>query len=121
MAWIEDYAWPMEQGIAARLELRMFADALKTQPWVFTNWVVYGFVSNKTRSEIYQLDMSQSNPATGAMVAILSEATVNALVVGKEYYFDLLAIAPGTDPADDHHVAFGQAVPLFRPARRPSP
>lgn len=120
MAWIEDYAWSMEQGIAARLELRMFADALKTQPWVFTNWIIYGFVSNKTRSEIYQLDMTQSNAATGSLVAILPEATVNALTVGREYFFDLLGIAPGTDPADDHHIAFGQAVPLFRPARRPA-
>lgn len=120
MAWLDNYTWSLEQGVAARLELRLFADEARTQPWLFTNWIIYGFVSNRTRSEIYQLDMTQSNAATGSLIAIMPEATVNGLTVGREYFFDLLGIAPGTDPADDHHIAFGQAVPLFRPARRPA-
>lgn len=120
MAWIEDYSWTMEQGIAARLELKMFADTLKTEPWIFTNWIFYGFVSDSKRAEIYQLDLSESDAATGSLVAILPEASVNTLKLGKEYFFNLLAIAPGTEPADDHHVAFGRAVPAFRPARRPA-
>jgi len=118
VAWVEGKTWELEQGIAARLELRLWANTAKTTPFTFTGWTVYGFVSDAKRSEIYALDLSESDPATGSLVAILPEATVNSLKVGKAWVYNLLGVAPGTEPADDHHIAFGPAVPTFRPARR---
>lgn len=118
MAWVEGKTWELEQGIDARLELKLWANTGKTSPWAFTGWTLYGFVSDAKRSEVYALDLSESDPATGSLVAILPEATVNGLKVGKEWYYNLLAVAPGTEPADDHHIAYGPAVPTFRPARR---
>jgi len=118
MAWVEGKTWEMEQGIDARMELKMWEDTAKTTPWTFTNWTLYGFVSDAKRSEIYQLDLSESNASTGSIVAILPEATVNGLKVGKGWVYNILAVAPGSELADDVHVAFGPAVPTFRPARR---
>jgi hypothetical protein len=118
MAWVEGRTWELEQGIDARLELKSWANSGKTTFFTFTGWTVYGFVSDAKRSLIYPLDLSESDPATGSLVAILPEATVNGLKVGKEWFYNLLGVAPGTEPADDHHIAFGPAVPTFRPARR---
>jgi hypothetical protein len=118
MAWVEGKTWELEQGIDGRLELKLWANTAKTNPWVFTGWTIYGFVSDAKRSEIYPLNLDESDPATGSLVAILPEATVNGLKVGKDWFYDLLGIAPGSEPADDHHIAYGPAVPTFRPARR---
>jgi hypothetical protein len=108
----------MEQGVDARLELKLWANTAKTTPFIFTGWTIYGFVSDTKRSLIYPLDLSESDSAAGSLVAILPEATVNSLKVGKEWVYNILAVAPGSEPADDVHVAFGPAVPTFRPARR---
>jgi hypothetical protein len=118
VAWVEGKTWELEQGIDARLELKLWANTAKTTPWPFTGWILYGFVSDVKRSEVYSLDLSGSNAATGSIVAILPEATVNGLKVGKEWVYNILAVAPGSQPADDHHIAYGPAVPTFRPARR---
>ncbi len=118
MAWVEGKTWEMEQGVDARLELKLWANTAKTTPFIFTGWTIYGFVSDTKRSLIYQLDLSESDSAAGSLVAILPEATVNSLKVGKEWVYNILAVAPGNEPADDVHVAFGPAVPTFRPARR---
>jgi hypothetical protein len=118
VAWVEGKTWELEQGIDARLELKLWANTAKTTPWPFTGWILYGFVSDAKRSEVYSLDLSGSNAATGSIVAILPEATVNGLKVGKEWVYNILAVAPGSQPADDHHIAYGPAVPTFRPARR---
>lgn len=118
MAWVEGKTWEMEQGIDARLEMKLWANTAKTTPWAFTGWTLYGFVSDAKRSEIHALDLSESNAATGVIVAVLPEATVNSLKVGKEWVYNILAVAPGIEAADDHHIAFGPAVPTFRPARR---
>lgn len=118
MAWVEGKTWELEQGVDGRLELKLWADSAKTTPWAFTNWTLYGFVSDAKRSEIYALDLSESSATLGSIVAILPEATVNSLKVGKEWFYNLLAVAPGSEPADDHHIAFGPAVPTYRPARR---
>ena len=118
MAWVEGKTWELEQGIDGRLELKLWANTAKTTPWTFANWALYGFISDAKRSEIYQLDLSESDAATGSIVAILPEATVNALRVGRDWFYDLLAVAPGSELADDHHIAYGPAVPTFRPARR---
>jgi hypothetical protein len=119
MAWVEGKTWELEQGKDARFELKLWENTAKTSPWVFTGWTLYGLVSDAKRSEIYPLDLSSSNAATGSVVAILPEATVNALKIGRSYVYNILAVAPGSQPADDHHVAFGTALPTFRPARRP--
>jgi len=118
MAWVEGKTWELEQGIDARLPLRLWANTARTAPFVFTGWALYGFVSDTKRSEIHALDLSESDPATGSLVAILPEATVNGLKVSKEWVYNILGVAPGTEPADDDHFAFGPAVPTFRPARR---
>jgi hypothetical protein len=118
MAWVEGKTWEMEQGVDARLELKLWANTAKTTPFIFTGWTIYGFVSDTKRSLIYPLDLSESDSAAGSLVAILPEATVNSLKVGKEWVYNILAVAPGSEPADDVHVAFGPAVPTFRPARR---
>jgi hypothetical protein len=118
MAWVEGKTWELEQGIDARLELKLWADTGKTTPWTFTGWTLYGFVSDAKRSEIYPLNLSSSSGSTGSIIAILPEATVNSLKVGKDWFYDILAVAPGSDLADDHHIAYGPAVPTFRPARR---
>jgi hypothetical protein len=120
VAWVENKTWELEQGIDGRLELKLWADTAKTTPWSFTGWTLYGFVSDSKRSEIYALDLSGSNATTGSIVAILPEATVNSLKVGREWFYDLLAVAPGSVLADDTHIAFGPALPTFRPARRAS-
>lgn len=118
MAWVEDKTWEMEQGKDARFELKLWANTAKTTAWLFTGWTLFGLVSDTKRSEIYALDLSSSNAATGNIVAILPEATVNGLKIGRSYVYNILAVAPGNQPADDHHIAFGSAVPTFRPARR---
>ena len=118
MAWVEGKTWELEQGIDARLGLKLWANTAKTADFPLTGWTLYGFVSDAKRSEIYPLDLSSSNAATGSVVAILPEATVNALKIGRSYVYNILAVAPGSQPADDHHIAFGAAVPTFRPARR---
>lgn len=118
MAWLEGRTMVLEQGKDARLDLKLWGNTARTQPFVFTNWTLYGFVSDAKRNEIYELDLSESDPTTGSLVAILPEATVNVLKVGKQWVYNILGVAPGTEPADDHHIAFGPAVPAFRPARR---
>jgi len=118
MDWVEGKTWELEQGIDARLELKLWADTAKTTPWTFVGWTLYGFVSDAKRSEIYPLDLTESDASTGSIVAILPEATVNGLKVTKDWFYDLLGVAPGVVVADDHHIAYGPAVPTFRPARR---
>ena len=118
MAWVEGQTWKLEQGIDARLELRLWANTARSAPFIFTGWTMYGFVSDTKRIEIYELNLSESDPATGSLVAILPEVTVNGLKVSKEWVYNILGVAPGTEPADDVHIAFGPAVPTFRPARR---
>ena len=119
MAWVEGRAMVLEQGKDARLDLKLWGNAARTQPFVFKGWALIGVVSDAKRVEIHALDLSESDPATGSLVAILPEATVNSLKVSKEWVYNILGVAPGTEPADDHHIAFGPAVPTFRPARRP--
>lgn len=108
----------LEQGIDARLELKLWLNAARTTPWTFTGWTLYGFVSDTKRSEVHPLDLGGSDAATGSIVAILPESTVNGLKIGKDWVYNILAVAPGSQPADDHHIAYGPAVPAFRPARR---
>ena len=118
MAWVEGKTWELEQGIDARKEFQLWTSAARTTQWQFVGWNLYGFVSDAKRSEIYQLDLSESDAATGRLVAILPEAIVNGLKTTKDWYYNILGVAPGTEPADDAHIAFGSAVPTFRAARR---
>lgn len=117
MAWVEGQTWTMEQGIDALIEMRLFSNTAQTTPWVFTGWTVLGVIGNANNKKVAEC-VIQSTPASGIVRFILPEASVNALVAGREYYFDALFIAPTPDLADDYHAAYLPVAVKSRPARR---
>lgn len=117
MAWVDGEVWEMEQGRDALIEFRMYEDAAKAEPWVFTGWDVNATVSDPKGRTIYPVTVD-ADPAGGVVRLILPEATVNSLRVGKPYRYDCLMVAPGNAVADDHHLAAGPAMVALRTTRR---
>ena len=117
MAWVEGQTWTMEQGVDALIELRLFSNTEQTTPWAFTGWTLVAVIGNDKNKKIADC-VVDATPATGIAKFILPEASVNALVAGRDYYFDALFIAPTPDLADDYHAAYLPVAVKSRPARR---
>ena len=117
MAWVEGETWPMEQGIDALLELRLFGNQAGTEPWPFVGWDVNATVSDPKGRQVFPVTVDL-NAAGGVVKLILPEATVNTLRVGRPYRYDCLMVAPGNLAADDHHLAAGPVTVALRTSRR---
>lgn len=117
MAWLENHIWDMEQGIDALIEFRMYADAARTEPWIFTGWDVNATVSDEKACTIWPVTVD-ADPASGIVRLIFPESLVNSLRIGKTYRYDCLMVAPGSAAADDHVLAAGPVTVALRSTRR---
>lgn len=120
MAWLERTEWLVEQGVDALLELLVYEDEERTEPWVFTDWTVVGTVGDENGTLVCNC-VVQTTPAEGRIRFIILEADVNALNPNKRYFFNGLMISPSSDLADDHHVAYLPLSIQPRTSRRPAP
>lgn len=120
MAWVEDETWAMEQGIDASLEFELFSDDAQTTPWPFTGWDVNATVSDLKGRTVYPVT-ANTTPATGKIKLIFPEPSVNNLKPNRTYRWDCLMVAPGNNPADDHHLATGPVTVALRSSRRDAP
>jgi hypothetical protein len=109
--------WPMEQGIDALLEFRLFSDTARTTAWPFTGWDVNATVSDEKGRQIFPVTVDL-DPGVGVVRLIFPEASVNALRVGRPYRYDCLLVAPGDLAADDHVLAAGPVTVALRTSRR---
>lgn len=117
MAWVEDETWEMEQGLDASLEFELFSDDAQTTAWPFTGWDVNATVSDAKGRVVYPVTVN-ATPSTGKIKLIFPEANVNALKTSRAYRWDCLMVAPGNNPADDHHLATGPVTVALRTSRR---
>lgn len=117
MAWVENEAWAMEQGVDALKIFELFEDAAQTEPFDFTGWDVNATVSDEAGRAVFPVTV-EADPEAGEVRLILPEATVNTLRVGRPYRYDCLMVPPGADPADDHYLAAGPVTVALRSTRR---
>ena len=117
MAWVEGRTWNMEQGIDGLLEFRMFSDAAKTTPWLFTGYDVNATISDISGRHTYPVTVD-ANADTGIVRLIALEATVELFRPGRPYRYDCIMVAPGFSLADDHFLAAGPVVVAKRSSRR---
>lgn len=122
MAWIEaaDIAqdpirW--EQGIDGDCTFELFSDAGQTQPWPFPGWDVNSILTDSSQRKKYTLQTTV-NTTGGIVTVIAPESLLNSLKTTKQYFLNVIMIAPGNTQADDHHLAFVPVTILKRTARR---
>lgn len=119
MAWVTGKTWELEQGRDNPLSFRLWADAAKTTPWVFTGYDVNATISDMSGRNVYPVTV-ETDPTLGTVRLIALEATVAQLKPGKAYRYDCLLVAPGGLVADDPFLAAGPAVVALRTTRRDS-
>jgi hypothetical protein len=117
MAWVEGESITLEQGLDGLITFELFANTALTQPWPFPSWEINAVLSDEKQRNQYTLT-TISDAVNGIVKVIVPEAIVNVLKTTKQYFIDVLMVAPGPTQADDHHLAYLPVTVAARPARR---
>lgn len=117
MAWDEGETITWEQGLDGSALIELFSDSEATSPWSFVGWDVNAVLSDEKQRNLYQLE-TIVDAIAGTIRVIAPEAIINTLKTTKKWFLDVLMVAPGNLPADDHHVLYRPVVIKPRAARR---
>lgn len=117
MAWDEGEAITWEQGLDGSVLIELFSDSAATTAWSFPGWDVNAVLSDEKQRTVYSLT-TIANAVAGTIQVIAPEALINTLKTTREWFLNVLMVAPGNTQADDHHVLYRPVTIAPRPARR---
>jgi hypothetical protein len=117
MAWVENTILKLEQGLDGFVKFELFSDSAQTQAWPFPSWDVNAVLSDEKQRNAYTLT-AVVDAVAGIVTVIIPESIVNTLKTTKTWFLNVLMVAPGNNPADDHHLAYLPVTVVARPARR---